>query len=273
MKRKSTHPSLLLFAGAMFLLALVVGSGEARAAGTVRLLTPSPQERANGSWTVRVKIELPKEPNIVIIPTRFTFYKNVYYERTITERGKPAVLNKLRIDPPRKNILSFDVKFSDTMGHVYNVTNFDFELKRANGFFEAGEYSFQLSNADGDLGGQMNITLNGENPEVDRSAIAFGPIEKVEKDGADAGAKPIDESPNTMQTGVKASGTGTPFIPSEAYNKTPDEELRDRPKGCGCAVPGLESNALTFGTPLASIAGLALVARFASARRRNRKRP
>ena len=52
-------------------------------AGSVRLQTPAPQETATGTWNIRMRIDLPKEPALATVPFRFTFNKTVYYERAI----------------------------------------------------------------------------------------------------------------------------------------------------------------------------------------------
>ena len=38
---------------------------------------------------------------------------------------------------------------------------------------------------------------------------------------------------------VQATGTAQPFIPADAYNKTPEEDIKVKPKsGCGCETVG-----------------------------------
>jgi MYXO-CTERM domain-containing protein len=112
--------------------------------------------------------------------------------------------------------------------------------------FEAGEYKMQVRTADGtDLGSPASITLKGENPVVDRRTIAFNAKDpKIKKvDGADAGAAVAKNDPNTAgpTTGngeVTPVGSAAPFIPQDAYEKTPEETLKEKPGGCGCVVAG-----------------------------------
>jgi hypothetical protein len=40
---------------------------------------------------------------------------------------------------------------------------------------------------------------------------------------------------------VAPSGSAPPFIPNEAYQKTPEEELKEHPKGCGCDASGMNA--------------------------------
>src|SRR5262245_25428069 len=122
--------SVALVAFAIFFLG---APRQAWAAGNVRLMTPSPQESATGTWAIKMRIDLPKEPALATVPFKFTFAKTVYYERAIVKKGEPPVLNKIRLDPPRKSGVSLDVKFSDAMGNRHNATIFDFEVRRSAG--------------------------------------------------------------------------------------------------------------------------------------------
>lgn len=82
---------------------------------------------------------------------------------------------------------------------------------------------------------------------VDRRAMTFTAKEKgvTKVDAYDGGTKggKTDEPPppSAANTDVKATGTATPFIPADAYERTPEEEIKTRPKGCGCDVPGLST--------------------------------
>ena len=141
--------------------------------------------------------------------------------------------------------------------------------------YEAGEYKVQVKTSDGtDIGSAAQITLKGENAIVDRRAMTFNAKEKSIKkvdNGLDGGLVAKNDNSDVAAaapTGgdVTASGTAAPFIPADAYNKTPEEQgLKEHPKGCGCSVPGAAEGPGAFfvGLPLAA---LALVA----ARRRSR---
>jgi MYXO-CTERM domain-containing protein len=87
--------------------------------------------------------------------------------------------------------------------------------------------------------------------------------------GLDGGAKVAanDETTAAVPTtgDVTASGQAAPYISAEAFQKTPEEEIKVRPSGCGCTVPGLgAAGASAIGVPL--LLGIAAVGR---RRRRN----
>jgi MYXO-CTERM domain-containing protein len=57
---------------------------------------------------------------------------------------------------------------------------------------------------------------------------------------------------------VTPTGTAQPFIAKEGLEKTPEEEIKTRPKGCGCSLPGgVDPSALSWLLPLAGIGALA----------------
>ena len=254
-------------------LALMLAAPDARAAGSFKLKSTEVSE-VSGAWHIFVTIELPRAPAIAHTPIKFLFTKTAVYERALIDNHEGPVTNRQSLVGQTPSIESLDVDFADGSGKIFKGTRFDFGLTRQRGY-EAGEYKVQVRTSDGtDIGGSAQITLKGENAIVDRRAMTFNAKEKSIKKvdtGVDGGL--IAKSDNsdvtaTAPTGgdVTASGTAAPFIPADAYNKTPEEQgLKEHPKGCGCSVPGMAEGpgALLVGLPLAA---LALVA----ARRRSR---
>jgi MYXO-CTERM domain-containing protein len=242
-------------------LAALLVSRDALAIGTLQIKTPDIQESAAGEWHVKVLIDLPKPPQTFHMPMKFTFAKTVVYERAIMEKGKDPVLNKVTLATAPKQIVELMVDFGDPMGKVHKTTLFEFDLKRSAGFFEAGEYQVTVSNADGDVGTAQKLILKGDNAPVYRGAITFDDkIKKVNKetDGGTTTAKNETPTAAPTSTEVVPMGSAGPMIPQDAYNKTPEEELKERPKGCGCSVPAGASGA---GAAAALAFGAALVAR------------
>jgi MYXO-CTERM domain-containing protein len=235
-------------------------TGSALAADKLELQQKEVQE-SSGSWLIKVRIELPKPPSMVSISVNVTFAKVMTYERAILQKGKAPVLNKLRVDPAQTQCFPMIVHFADTSGKVFKATTYEFDVKRAAGFFEAGEYLIKIAGPDGEIGVAQRLVLNGDNEPVYR-----GPIEFVEQVG-DAGAPAKkDDGPSTgpENPDVAPIGSATSLIPTTAYDKTPEEELKSRPKGCGCDIA-----ASPFSTNVAwTLVGLgALVA---TSRRRTR---
>jgi hypothetical protein len=255
-------------------VAVVFFALRAQAAGSYQLRTTEVQEVSGGWHVIFGSITLPRAPSTAHQPMKFLFTKTMVYERALVDNSPQPVLNRTALVNQTPSVESLDVDFSDPSGKVYNRTRFDFSLTRTRGY-EAGEYKVQVRTADGiDIGGASTIILKGDNPVVDRRAMTFSAkesgIKKVDT-GLDAGAKgstnSSDESNAAVPTNgdVVASGTPAPFISPEAFQKTPEEEPKEHPQGCGCAVPGLEST----GTSLLGAIPLALAA--AAARRRRRQ--
>ncbi len=203
------------------------------AAGKIEVQGKEIQE-SGGEWQIKMRIDLPKAPSMLSVSMNATFSKVMVYERAIMEKGKPPVLNKLRVDPAQTQSFSMIVHFADTSGKVFKSTKYEFPVKRSSGFFEAGEYLMRLTGPEGDIGVAQRVILSGENEPVYR-----GPIEFIEQVG-DAGTTKKENGPVTAPESQEVApvGTASSLIPGNAYDKTPDEELKTRPKGCGCDVAG-----------------------------------
>jgi MYXO-CTERM domain-containing protein len=262
-----------LFAVVLACLALVtMFARDAHAIGTFKLKTNKATE-VSGAWHIYVTIELPKAPLTAHQTMKFNFTKTMAYERALIDGHNEPVLNRQALSNQTPSIESLDVDFADPSGKIFKGTRFDFGLTRTRGY-EAGEYKVEVKTTDGStIGAPATLILEGDNPVVDRRAIAFNAkesgVKKVE--GYDGGAKVAqnDDSPaaqNNMGE-VTPTGTAQPFIPKEGYEKTSEEEIKTRPKGCGCSVPGtVDAGALVW---LAPAFGVAL----ALARRRRNRRP
>jgi hypothetical protein len=234
------------FLGAVaFVLAfLVFAPATAHAAGVFKLKTPQVSE-TGGQWHIFIFVELSRAPATAHVPVKFLFTKDMVYERALIDgHGDTPVLNRTALTNQTPIIESTDVDFSDGTGKIFKGTRFDFSLSRDHGF-EAGEYKVQVRGADGnDIGGSARLVLNGDNPVVDRRSITFNAkdpsVKKVQNYGLDGGANGApssDDSTSTQSTDVAPSGSAAPFIPTDAYNKTPEEEVKTRPAGC-CGVAG-----------------------------------
>lgn len=228
-------------------LAILAGlSRTALAGGSARLLTPTVAESATHDWTLKVRIDLSQPPPTNHYTIKFSFFKNWEYEQTIEVRGQPPVMHRLPLNPPPKFKDEQVVDFhTDTnTGRVTKSVNWELSYKREDGFFIAGEYTMNVTTTDGDDLGTFNVTLNGTNDPVDRADIGFGSKVTTVASHPDAGtdqvAKNDDDGSGSNGLGkVTGSGNADPMVKAGAFNPTP-EEIGDRPKGCGCSVPGLE---------------------------------
>lgn len=258
------------------LLAVVLGvvlfARPAYAAGQFKLKSNDVQE-VSGAWHLYVTIELPKAPLTAHQPMKFVFTKTAVYERSLVDGRNDPVQNIQTVNDPTPAVENLDVDFADPSGKIFKGTRFDFGLTRTRGF-EAGEYTVELRTSDGtNIGGKQNLKLRGDNPVVDRRAIAFNPKDKSIKkvDAVDAGgnqAKNDSDTPaaNNMGGEVTPTGTATGFVPKEGQQETEEEKIKTRPKGCGCETPGgFDASAYLFLVPLAGLGAIALRRRRAEA--------
>ncbi len=246
-----------LFAVLAAVAMLVAFPRAALAAGTFKLNSTEATE-VSGAWRIRVTIELPKAPSIAHQPMKFLFTKTAAYERSLVDGKSEPVMNRQALQNQTPSVESLDVDFADPTGKIFKGTRFDFGLTRARGY-EAGEYKVELRTSDGTtIGGSQNLILKGDNPVVDRRAMAFNAKEKSIKkvDAYDAGAnqakndEPAPANPNLSgPSEVTPVGTATGFVPQEGMQETDEEKIKTRPKGCGCEV---------IGQPLAGGPGTAL---------------
>jgi hypothetical protein len=210
------------------------------AAGSFRV-APTEISEGSASWRVRVTIELPKAPTLAHVPLRFLFTKTAEYERTLVDGKTEPVNNRVALAGQNATVESLDVDFADGTGKVFKGTRFDFALTRTRGYV-AGEYKMQVRTSDGvDIGTSVSLTLKGDNEPVDRRSMTFSAKDpKVKKvdDGTGAGKPPTatDVAAATGNGEVEPTGTAAPFIAPEAFNKTPEEELKVKKSGCGCGM-------------------------------------
>jgi MYXO-CTERM domain-containing protein len=258
-------------AAASALFAVVLFAARAHAAGSFKLKSTTVGE-VGGSWHVFVKVELPRAPVTAHVPMKFLFTKEAVFERDLVDgHGDTPVTNQMVLTNQTPNVESLDVDFADGSGKIFKGTNFDFSLARERGY-EAGVYKVEVRTTDGiNIGSGQRLTLNGDNPVVDRRSITFAANPKSKKIptlGLDAGANgaPPQEDTPTQTTEVSPSGSAAPFIPNDAYQKTPEEEVKTRPAGCGCVTAGASS-----GSGVAGLGGLGLALLVATGAARRRR--
>jgi MYXO-CTERM domain-containing protein len=252
---------------ALLLLVCILLARPAEAAVGSWKFTKNDVQEVSGAWHIYVTIDLGKAPLTAHQPMKFVFTKTMVYERSLVDGQKDPVINRQVLQNQTPTVESLDVDFADPSGKIFKATRFDFGLTRARGY-EAGEYKVELRTADGtNIGSPSNLILKGDNPVVDRRAMAFNAEKKGMKkvEGYDAGAKQAknDDQPaptnNTGPAEVTPMGTATGFVPKEGMQETEEEKIKSRPPGCGCEIPGHggPGTALFF---LAPVLGIGLVA-------------
>jgi hypothetical protein len=261
---------------ALGLVTVVMGlvlAGTALAAGTFKLRSTAVTE-VSGGWHVYCDIQLPKPPPTPHQTLKFLFTKTAAYERDLVDNNPKPVVNRMALTGQNPSVESLEVDFADASGKIYNLTHFDFSLTRIRGY-EAGEYKVQVRTSDGaDIGSPTSITLNGDNPVVDRRAMNFdakNPNMKKVTSGLDGGNGPPKTDDTTaavpLNGEVAPAGSAPPFLSADAF-KTQPEELHEHPKGCGCDVPGVDPVGAS-----GALAGLASLLSFSLLAWRKRKQP
>ena len=224
-------------------------------------------EESGGAWHIYVTVELPKAPIVAHQSMRFVFTQTSEFERTLVDGKDGPVMNKMVVNTGKSKTESMDVDFADSSGKIFKGTRFDFSLSRTNGYM-AGEWKMQIRNSDGnEVGGTTLLTLRGDNDVVDRRSIVFNAGNMTKIKGADAGAKngttePASDVGNGAVTPV---GTGKPVLGSDAYTKTPEEDIQVKKGGCGCDVTSREGT--TAGIAF-SLCTMMVLSRLADRRKR-----
>ncbi len=259
--------SKVLLAIVVALVAILAWPRDSQAGvGTFKLKSTEASE-VSGAWHLYVTIELPKAPLTAHQSMKFLFTKEVVYERSLVDGHNDPVTNRQVLQNQTPSVESLDVDFADPSGKIFKGTRFDFGLTRARGY-EAGEYKVEVRTSDGtNIGSAQRLILKGDNPVVDRRAIAFNAKEKSIKkvEGYDGGANQAKNDPevapvNNGPAEVTPMGTATGFVPPEGQTETDEEKIKTRPKGCGCSMPGEEQSALgfVFVLPILGLGAIAL---------------
>ena len=203
------------------------------------------------SWKVSLEVHLDRAPDVAHVPVRFSFTPTVHFERALVDGRKDAVTRQIPLQNQQAIIESVDVSFLDPgSGKTATRTRFTFQVTRDRGF-EAGQYQVKVTDARSgkDLGGSTSVTLNGDNPVVDRRSVVFD--DKPSKPEKSAAAPPpeaekeLSPEDDAFWAGGAKGGQDT----EKSDPLPPPAHMRDKP-GCGCRV----------GEPASGAAGLGLSA-------------
>jgi MYXO-CTERM domain-containing protein len=233
---------------------LVLHPAIAEAAGSISWSKTTIQE-SNGGWNLQMTIVYGGKPALAHVPMRFTFTPVAFFESYLDDKHG---------DKPQKRTIpltgqtplneSVDVDFADTRGKIYDRTRFDFTISRSHNF-AAGEYNVVVHRPDGaQVGASQKLTLQGDNPVIDRRAISFVDSNK-KKDAPGSStttAAAAPAAPASSESAPAAEGT-----PAEGADSTPDPassasapsgDANDPTaaakvppggsKGCGCRIGG-----------------------------------
>ncbi len=253
-----------------FICMLAFGITAALAGGGTLTYKKKEIQESNGGWHLAMTIVLPAPPATPHQVVKFSFTPTAYYERYLDDQhGEKPQLRKQPLVGQVPIVESVDVDFSDARGKVYNRTIFDFTITRSHNF-AAGEYSVTVRKSDGgQLGPSQTLTLQGDNPVIDRRAISFvdskGDKNKKKEAAAPAASSSAEskntEAPKEADQASADQPTSPAAAPASDENSPPDsanaEKVPPTSHGCGCTTVGTTgvgtSSALLFAFGLAAL--------------------
>jgi hypothetical protein len=285
-----------LLAALPCLLAVLLLSTVARAAGRVVWNNKHPQERDDHSWHLGVKIYMSHPPSIPHIPVKFEFTPKAYYERDLVD-GDKIVERKVPLTNNPAIIEDVDIGFLDPgTGKIQKRTKFTFKITRAHDF-KAGEYQVKIRDSRSGhlIGRPITLILGGKNKPIDRRTMVFsGNVGKkkakkkedmrhvdkngdVSDDGSGSGADSASSdkaSDDSSGGGDDSAGSGDSDSAGEPSGDDTEPSgdngaddapppIKEKP-GCNCRIEASHTPAdpaLLFGA-LALLGGLVLRRRY-----------
>ncbi|WP_437323095.1 MYXO-CTERM sorting domain-containing protein [Sorangium sp. So ce381] len=260
-------------AAALALIGAWLPASAAHAAGTVTIVDRSPKED-DGRWKLKMTMNYGAMPHLGHIPMLFSFTPTVHYERALTDKSpETPILVRIPLQNQQSINESMDVGFSDSSGKVFAITKFDFVIRRDRGF-EAGEYELVIKRAgDGvQMGQKQKITLQGDNPVIDRRAIVFSGEKKKKDDKAGKAEAEKSDEPAKEEASEGAPAEGAAEAEAPVDDAPPTEApppVEPKQGGCGCRLSPDEA-ATPLALPLVALGAAAALARRRSERRARR---
>ncbi len=244
------------------LVAVLLCSSSALAAGRVEWKSSAVKEREDKSWRLEVAIFMPRAPDVAHVPMKFEFQPTAYYARDMTD-GDKLVEHTVPLTDRQSLIESVDVGFMDSgSGKIETRTRFSFKVTRAHGY-EAGEYKVTIRDTrDGkQIGTAQTLKFQGENETIDRRAMVFASKEKKKDDKKkddSAAEKPAEEKQDApAEDTAKADAPAEDTAPEASPDDNAPPPVEGKPGGCGCKLAGGERGSST--AVALSLLGLALL--------------
>jgi len=273
------------------LVAVLLLSTVARAAGRVVWNNKHPQERDDHSWHLGVKIYMRRAPSIPHIPVKFEFTPKAYYERDLVD-GDKIVKRRVPLINNPAIIEVVDIGFLDPgTGKIQKRTKFTFKITRAHDF-KAGEYQVKIRDSRSGhlIGRPITLILGGKNKPIDRRTMVFSgnvgkkkakkkeEMKHVDKNGdiEDQGSGSGDDSASSDDSsgGSDDSASGSDDSTDEPSGDDTEPSgdngsddapppIKEKP-GCNCRIEASHTPAdpaLLFGA-LALLGGLVIRRRY-----------
>jgi MYXO-CTERM domain-containing protein len=202
---------------------------------------------SGGGWHLQMTIVYGGKPALAHVPMRFSFTPVAFYESYLDDKhGDKPQKRTIQLVGQTPLNESVDVDFADTRGKIFDRTRFDFTISRSHNF-AAGEYNVVVHRADGvQLGTPTKLSLEGDNPVIDRRAISFVDSSKKKDNNpvtaATAAPAATDSTPAAEAPAAAAESTPDPASSAGAAEETPDPTAAAKvppgSHGCGCRMAG-----------------------------------
>jgi hypothetical protein len=179
-------------------------------------------------------------PPTAHVPFEFVFTLTNYYEYSITDTDKEAVVRPKAMQNQQPQREGAEIGFADAKNKIWPRTKFQIAIKRDRGF-ESGEYTLQIKRADDGavLGQTIHLKFLGKNKLVDRRAIVFAsPGPKGKPDAGAAAASDAAAPEKKDEPPASAEPAAAPESPPAGDEPAAPPKVEPRPgsHGCGCRL-------------------------------------
>ena len=198
-------------------------------------------KESNDSWRLDLEFHMQRTPDITIVPMRFEFTPDVYYERSLVDGREDPVVIRQPLNDRQPLVETVDVNFMDPgTAQIQKRTRFTFKLTRDRGF-EAGEYKVKIEDkrSGKKLGAEVRLVLDGENEVIDRRSISFDPAKKKKKKEPTPEEQAEMEDPPDPDSEEFWEGGPTEADDPDGDPLPPPAHMQERP--CACRVLGKPS--------------------------------
>ena len=214
----------------------------------------------DGGWRLKLTLKLPAPPASKYLTLKFIFKPKVIYETYVDDSSPDEKTREIKQDDNVTALIeNFDVSFASTTGQIFNQTKFEVVLKRSRDF-QAGTYRVEARDSDGNTFGKpFDLKLGGKNPTVNRKSMQFTTADQKKT------AAPTKDSGGS--SGAPAADPNKDKIEKTEYDEPEEKkttvapmwpkEIKEKPGGCGCEMPGRTSSSAP--AVLASVVALGLV--------------
>lgn len=253
-------------------LAIVVGLfvvttvSDAAAAGRIKWSERVLNERLKKeAWYLKMEIHLPRAPDIAHKSMKFEFTQVAEFERALVDGRDEPQVHTIPLRNQQAIIESQIVGFMDAgSGSTQKRTRFSFKVTRAHGY-RAGKWKVKVRDAESgnQIGSEVTLTFNGENPVIDRRSMVFTGKKKKKKEepkeeaapesAPQEEAAPESESASDAEADMMDEGEGEGAVPPS---------IEEKPGG-GCHHTPEDSGGSPWLVLGLALAGVALIRRFA----------